>query len=79
MRSNRFSSLFSHKQQPLYTPSVCVCVGVYVCVWVTIRDLHAVHSALSVPGLSQTGNLRHRETVRQRQVQQSASLQKTHR
>lgn len=77
MHSNRFGSLFSHKQQPLYTPSACACVHVCVCMFVTIRDLHAVRPALFVPGLSQTGNLRHRETVRQRQVQQSASLQKT--
>lgn len=62
MHSNRFSFLFSHKQQPLYTPSVCVSAHVYVCVpacvSVAIRDLHAVCPALFVPALSQTVNLR---------------------
>lgn len=48
IHSNRFGFLFSHKQRPLHTPSVCVSALVFV----TVRDQDAAFSAVFTPGLS---------------------------
>lgn len=54
MHSNRSGFHFSHKQQPLYTPSACarrLCVHAPARVLGTIRDFRAVHPAAVVPRL----------------------------